>query len=968
MQSGSPVNLTPASPVNRVASPRPPLHPKTQISNLDSPRARNSPVASQVSRSPSPGASGSTGARTARLRSPKSQATPDSARINRAQTMPVTRTRSSVFDQSKIIPRIDISSGKRSVGSGLFWILMKSILAAVFLFGAVTIAALSQTNLSMNWLAVDGTYPMSTCPSYDFIVGFNQNVDGPWCKVYMAFASASGVIHDSHMSVFVSNGNLFGVGMYPYSCNDVGSILPQCSLVSWDDEYPATVSGTPCRYNVAPYCDGSGDVSVGQIINIRGVFFGSGLIVFIYGLVSSLIVIRVVSTLIPNRQRRLDSARNFADTAAKEMTKMVDDEWSTIEFDQSLTTRSTSRSGSLRSTPVRSSSLKVLPSLIAESGNFGKVIMGPRDLFASDSWKLKVGKSLGEEAQTRRRVSTAQMKIQYGLIIFVLYFAITIGLMEIVLYALPTVYSKTTVRSVFSVLFFQAELTSSIWTAGTTWLDFTVIADTLISLILLVSSSLCFVQWPLLQVKVPMVVKIRTGIRRGQETDFRQAADDGAIYAETICAVVVCRESCSSESRRQGMVKRLQNLLTMFPPDSVFVVDSHPHSVVPVDPTWQLAHSVSPSIRYCFVPDCESKSFALHWFNSVWLPFLARTNQSQAFTHFLVIGAADNEGALPQIPLDISIPRENLAVNMDNLRAIHMPIGAATTNASSSSLTSFHDLEMKARAVLRLGESKLGSCLEVEQVASIWERDALYTSMGQSGVSSEWNSPNGQLKNGLAVVKMRTRNHIGTMPHSFVGVSVPNTYSEMITSRVLSGSGAGEAGRIGIAIRELFSVFSICNVYSWSVKPTLFLTTLVGGFLQMIRPFVIGTLVFRDIFAIIALAVCAVILIYTHEFVLMLVFASRPDLRAKWTLAPLVFYPMYRCIITWVVEIAGLFDFILGGSVRNLTLRPEKRAKDLNDVPACPPFYLVNWFTVWRTGHNDEELSNFDDIASIGRL
>ena len=958
MKNGSPSNVTPSSPGTRVASPRPPLHPNTNIASFDSPRARRSPVSAQLTPSVSP-PTGSTGVRIVKPRSPKSALVSDGNRSTRIS--PSLRSQRSVESQHSN-PRTDVSSGKPSMGSCLFGVFLRTMAVAIFLLSSLSIAALTQTNLTLNWLYADGTWPLLSCPSYDIIVGYNMDVDGPFCELFMSFANPSALSNDLPVHVVVSEGQLFGNGIYSMPCSYVPQVVGSaCTLNSWEDGYTGTPSAG-CLYNVLPLCDATGTVTVGQILNIRGIFIGCVWIILVYAIVSLNVQIKLCRTIVPNHQRRLDASRNYAEVSAQEMTKLVDNEWSEH-----------SRKNLTRKSPSRISP-------VAESGSFSTsktppAILSVGDLFNSDQWKHKLGKSLGAEAQTRRRVSTAQMKIQYGVLIFFLYFGVILGVMELVLFALPNVYSVQTVRSALSVILFQNELKSEIWTSGAVWLDFVVLVETLISVLLIIVSSLCFAQWPSLQVKVPHIMKIRLGIRRGIDTDFSQAAADGAIYTETICAVVACRESCSSEARRQQFVKRLLHLLTMFPPDSIFLVDSHPKSLVPVDPTWQVAHSVSPGIRYCFVPDCDSKSFAVHWFNSVWLPYLSRVGHCQSFTHFLLMGITSNSeissSAIPLIPLDISIPRENLAINADNLRAVHVPICAS----GNGGLVACQDLDMKARSVVRLGESIVGSSLEVEQIVGIWERDALFGALGKIGISGQ---ANGQMKQGLSVVKLRGRNHIGSMPHTFVGVGVPTSVNDLIVGKILSGHAAGEASRIGIAVCEIFSVFSLCNIFSWLAKPTLLLTTIVGGFIQLIRPFVVATLIFRDVFALATLAVVAVVLIYVHETVLLLVFASRPDLRTKWTVLPILVYPMYRAMVCWIIEIAGIYDFILGGCVRNLTIQPNKRAKELGDVPACPPFPIVNWFTVWKPRHippmptklptynEEDELSNYDDSSSIG--
>ena len=875
-------------------------------------------------------------------------------------------------EPSKIIPRIDVLSHRKSLGKGFLLVLLKTFALCLFLTGALVIGSLTQTRFSFNWIYTRGAFPLLTCPTQSFLLGAPSNVDGPLCKVFLSYADPTQIYQDPNGRIVnsVVNGQMSGVGVIHSPCSFATTLIDpsKCSLASWSAKYPPSPP-LGCAYNVAPVCETDGIVTVGQIINIRGLLVACALILVLYFTSTLIAVLHTRGTVLPNRQRRLDQTRSIADASAKEMTKIIDREWSQMTEEMS--------SGRSRKNSARSTS-RQFPSLVAETGNLRSVpqpaYFSPGDFFESDTWRSRLLKFLGPEAKARRRVSLVQYKLQVGIGIILIYFAMTVGMISLILFALPKVYSTSTPRTFVSALLYDKSLVSQSLTVGSTWLDFLVLADLLTELLFLILSSLIVVQWPQVQVKIPHIVRTRNSIRRGLATDFSQAAADGAIYAETICAVILCRESCTSESRRQSLVKRIQNLLTMFPPDSIFIVDSHGESVVPVDNTWQTVYAISPLIRYCFVPDCDSKFFALHWFNSVWLPYLSRSGQSQAFTHFMVMSSLGDDTPLPAVPLDLSLPRENMSLNMDNLRAIHLPITAVPCSTASQSrmIVPCHDFELKTRALYRLAESTVGSCIEPELSVAIWERDALFVAT-QNSISNEIGHPNEQLRTGLSVVKQRGRNHTGSNPFTFIPVAVPTEFADMVTFRVTNGSHAGYASQMGQALREFYSVFSLCNVYSWTIKPALLLLYIQGGLIQIMRPFVIGTLVFRDCLTIAFLAGAAAIIIYLKEIVLFLVFSGRSDLRQKWTLGPIVLYPLYRTICTWMIEIPALHEYILGGCVGATSIKARRRSSEFNDTPACPPCHVVNWYTVWKTEPNhsfDEdkhsELGTVDEELSTG--
>jgi hypothetical protein len=548
-----------------------------------------------------------------------------------------------------------------------------------------------------------------------------------------------------------------------------------------------------------------------------------------------------------------------------------------------------------------------------------------------------------------------------------MFFILIIGVMQLLLFLLPLNYYTYTSRSLLSTLIWDTQLASAedMISSSCTWIDVMVVADVMVELILLLISVMFVGQWPAMPVKTSHILKVRNGIRRGsEEIDFDQAAADGAIYSKTIGVALLVRESCSSEARRNSFIKRIQTLLTMFPPDSIFVVDSHPYSVCPIDSTWETLISLNPLIKYCFVPDTDSKLFALYWFNSVWLPFLVKAHQVQNFSHLLIIGGSDVDdasGILPGLPLELSIPRENLMVNADNIRALHIPISAShSLSGNSCCWVPCQDFDLKLRAVRRLAESKIGSCEELELGVGIWEREALNRTLLES--SSMSMSPLQQLQSGLGIVKMRGRNHIKSNPYVFASTSVPSKFIDFLTFRFRNNY-AGEAIKAGTALAEIFSVFSLCNVYSWSVKPFLLLGTVFSGFCQLLRPFVVGTLIFRDPLSLAGLAIVGLVLVVLIEIVFLVVFSPRSDLRQKWSLWPMLMYPAYRCINCWLVELPTLCEYIVGGCVRNASISPEKRVRDLQDVPACPPCHVVNWFTVWKADDETERLFRDDKMS-----
>jgi hypothetical protein len=872
------------------------------------------------------------------------------------------RSSSLILEHSKIIPRIKLK--RESLG----WIFLKTVCLAVFLLGAIAITGITQTNFSIEWAYRKGEIPMISCPSVTFQIGPTDVIDGTHCKLYFTTNNPA-TLKSIDNRIVTTDGGYFGTVVYAVTCEvAAGLVNPStCKFDGSGDTYPDLNS--PCQFSVSPVCDAAGDVTVGRVITLAGMTMMSGILCLVFFLVSVVGWFYQTQTLTPLRQRRLDGSRGPADTSAKEMSKIVDREWSQMDYEQSVVRSSSRQPNSKRSL---NTSPKGFPSLVAETGNLksSQSLSGPRELFMSINWRNKVVKCLGSEAKARRRVALTLVKIRTCSIVGFIFFALFVGVAQLVLFALPLNYNSSTPRSVFSVLIYNQNLIRQAATSSITWIDFCAVGDLVLESIGLFCSWLFVIQWPKLPVKVPHLVKIRNGIRRGVDTDFGQAAADGAIYSESICAVILARENCSSESRRQSLVKRIQNLLTMFPPDSIFVVDSNPHSSVPVDNTWLTVNSISPLIRYCFVPDCDSKVFALYWFNTVWLPFLARSGHSQAFTHLLVLSSPDDESPLPNIPMDVAIPRENIALNMDNLRALHMPITAVSSSPSSCFLVPCQDFDFKLRAIRRITESKMGSCMEAEILTStVWERDALYVATKSNRTTD--NSPLQQLKTSLEVIKLRGRSHIKSNPYSFVQVTVPCSFSGLVSYRLRTGY-AGEVIKAGVALVELLSVFSLCSTFSWAIKPFLLLGTLVPSLCQLVRPFVIGTLIFRDPISIACLFVGAGVLIMGQEILLLIIFSSRPDLRQKWSLAPVILYPFYRFLICWIIELPALFDYILGGCVRDSTLRPEKRFKELHDAPACPPSPIVNWFTVWKTeddmatetGDNEDSVIDEDSLFS----
>lgn len=726
-----------------------------------------------------------------------------------------------------------------------------------------------------------------------------------------------------------------------------------CAFAGWSNNFPIS-SVSNCQYTVMPVCDPTASVSVGQVMTLRGLVMMSLLILLVHLTISVWTFVRSQVTTAASRQRRLDLCRPLAEASASQMSRIVEEEWGQLEMD-STRSRRPKTSPRFETGDLKSRSPSTMPKF--------------EEVFSSSQWKYKVVKSLGTESRARRKVALFLQKLRTGIAVWLMFFALVVGVMQLMLYLLPLNYFSSTHRSLVSMLLYDAvePTAGDVLSSSTIWIDFLVVVDVVLELFLLIISGLVVFQWPSLPVKTSTIVKVRTGIRRGSEaTDFKQAAADGAVYTETIGAVILVRENCSSEARKNSFVKRLQTLLTMFPPDSIFVVDSHGHSSVPVDTTWETVHNISPLIKYCFVPESESKFFALHWFNSVWFPFLVKSGQVQNLSHLLVMGGNDADdvgGILPSLAVELTLPRENLVVNSDNLRALYIPISASPNlSGNSSCWVPCQDFDLKLRAIRQHAQSRIGSASEVELCVGVWEREALSRCIRNATSSSI--SPLEQFRTGLEVVKMRNRNHTKSNPFVFACTSAPSKFSDLVTFRFRNNY-AGDIVKTGAAARELLSVFSLCNVESWSIKPFLLLGTIVSGFCQILRPFIIGTLVVRDPMAIGCLAVLGMVVIILIEMVLLLVFSSRSDLRHKWSLCPILLYPIYRGINCWLIELPTLFEYILGGCVRNACIRPEKRVRDLQDVPACPPCHVVNWFTVWKvedeTGPAKSDKLSFED-------
>ena len=826
---------------------------------------------------------------------------------------------------------------------------------------AITITAITQTGLSMNWIHNGRSWPLISCPSLPVLIGANENLDGSHCNALFVANSMETLLNLDYR-ISIGDPSNYGSLVYSVPCAVATGMVSaaKCTLIGWGNAFPTAIpSGSSCAYAVMPVCDSGATVSVGQVMVLRGFIGMSALIILLYLVVSVSTHLRIQSTVGPNRQRRLDVCRSQAEQSAREMTKLTDREWNQLEYEASNSNRNKQKISTSRSPRFETGDLRM--SQMNASVHY-------QDLFQSAQWKYKVTKSLGMESKARRKVALFLQKLRTQVAVTMIFFILTIGVMQLLLFLLPLNYFTYTSRSLLSTLIWNTQSASAkeMIASSSTWIDSMVVADLMVELILLLISVIFVGQWPSLPVKTSHILKVRNGIRRGSEvTDFEQAAADGAIYSKTLGVVLLVRESCSTEARRNSLIKRIQMLLTMFPPDSIFVVDSHPYSVCPVDSTWETLNSLNPLIKYCFVPDTDSKLFALYWFNMIWLPFLVKAHQVQNFSHLLILGGIDIDdasGILPGLPLELSIPRENLMVNVDNIRAMHIPISASQSlSGSSCCWVPCQDFDLKLRAIRRLAESKIGSCEELELGVGIWEREALNRSLLQS--SSMSMSPLQQLQSGLGIVKMRGRNHIKSNPYVFACTSVPSKFIDFMTFRFRNNY-AGDAVKAGTALRELFSVFSLCNVYSWSVKPFLLLGTVFSGFCQLLRPFVVGTLIFRDPLALAGLAIVGLVLVILIEIILLVVFSPRSDLRQKWSLWPVLMYPVYRCINCWFVELPTLCEYIVGGCVRNASIRPEKRVRDLQDVPACPPCHVVNWFTVWKADDETERLAR-DDKMSI---
>ena len=396
-------------------------------------------------------------------------------------------------------------------------VLLKTIGLCIFLTGSLMIATLTQTRFSFNWIYTRGTVPLISCPSSSFLLGAPKNVDGPFCKIHFSYADPTRVYQDNAGRIVnvMDNGQMSGIGIYDFPCSVTVNLIDtsKCTLASWSDKYPPPPP-LGCAFNAAPVCDFDGNVTVGQIINIRGLLVACAGIAILYLFATLVALIHTRGTILVNRQRRLDQSRSLGDSSAKDMAKIIDREWSQMAEEA----MSSSRSRKLSGGRPGSTSSRQFPALVAETGNLrstnsnnpnnaGVVTYpNPRDFFDSDTWRNRVLKFLGPDAKARRRVSLIQYKLQVGIGVLLVYFGIAVGINALILFALPKVYSTSTARSFVSVLLFDPSLLSYSLTVGSTWLDFMVLADMLVELLFLLISTGVVVQWPQLQVKIPHIV------------------------------------------------------------------------------------------------------------------------------------------------------------------------------------------------------------------------------------------------------------------------------------------------------------------------------------------------------------------------------------------------------------------------------------------------------------------------------
>ena len=853
-------------------------------------------------------------------------------------------------------PSAPISSGSSLSPIMLFG---KTLNALFLLLLGIVLGSLLVTD-SADWIYSfsAGASPLVSCPKRTSAFDSVQVLDGDACEMRFSFTSYSSFessvstafsLHNSrtsgvyrcfqsdayttcssetpcHVRCFSGSSCLQSLGSG--TCGDSGvnwganyfdSNIDTCAQTIYISNYNYPIKDA--RVSLQPLCGDNLKLTPGIIQTLRGELVAVAFILLL--LISSSII---KAKRAPKSAPTISSqkALTIAKSSANELKALVESQWDS-EYERRLQSKPYLASAS---SPLSSISptggLRVSQHLGSIPGD--SVCVHPAKQFASSSWKYRVRVM---HAMMRKREKAIWRDhilrtIFASLLLVTISFASTVLLLSVLPQTAPSnfIISPTsgTPSSIYSSIFAPI-YNGGVWIPGT-WVDALVVLDLIMELVIVVIALACGHKWT----------------TRPSDRELWKLSNEIRASEDACMVITVPAGTCLRAKSRDRLVKLIETGLTDLKFGAVFVVDMGP-STAPADDTWSVVSRIDPvAVHYVYLPDTHRK-LGSYWLSQVWIPFLYRNGRvDRQYKHFVEI---DFENLTSTKLMDH--PTLNKILTMtdtasDSSSIVMLPC-KCTGNSDFGS--SWENMRLSSEYFMRICESAFTGGLVIS--TNFTEPVCVYDQQRH-----DWQNMNPE-RAGLCVAKKRGK--------ISVHVSTDSKPIGLRNSMYRNYSSMSQMFTTGVAqISEMvFALSSFKQGQSFLLKIFLLTGPVVGMFLVILRPFIIGSLLFRDPLGLLLLLLVAAVLSMTIH-TLQRVSISRggkknkddesvpyQDVIRTGSLASYPFYQMYLGCMRVGLSVAGCTF----GRMKDEANRPSICSH--KELYPCPPHPDIDWFTVWRT-------------------
>lgn len=802
-------------------------------------------------------------------------------------------------------------------------ILSKSLYVSLLLFMGVVIGAFVVTG-SADWIysPSSGESPLWLCPSSADEISRVSALDGSSCELGFSFSSYS-AFESSVVSAFQPYNALLGGDYQCYqneayldkdcssqcrvrcyssescgisigsgSCSESGFVWGPQFANGASSDCMQTVSLSGINYTVTgasisaePLCSSNSNLTPAMILTLRGELV-SILVISMLVLMALLVKARIA----PRIRTNVTSQKGLliAKASSNELRSVVESSWDSEHRRQS---------GGVH----------------------------PAKHFASSSWKYRVRVL---HAMMKKRKSEIWRrdfieKVFASLLIVLLSSAITAVLLWVLPSSLPfnaTIVSFESQNSWTGnvVSFFSPLYTGQTFWAPGVWVDLLCLVDVILELTFVLGATLIGLRWqPVLK------------DRREQD----KLAQIGA--SEEACLVLlVSAGTCLKTRGRDKLLKAVEHGVGSLKFGAVFVLDMG-FTNAPLDDTWKLVSAIHPTgIHYAYLPD-TNKQLGQQWLCQLWIPYLHKSGIiSRLFKQMLVVDLDTvSENSLSGISLGGLNKLLMVADgNIDDKSGtqILLPITSDLPDSAGEwESNRLHNQFFNRMIQIEVTRGLVLSTGDAPESISIKDRRIVAENPdeGEGAIKSD------PVQQALASAKRRGK--LLFSAQTFMEpIACQNTIYDLFCN--YTAQVPNSFSQLG----ELFLASSSLRHYpSLALKLCILLGPLVDLVLLVLRPFVLGSLLFRDPLALIVLLCAFWILTWTttalHCF-------NRPTTFS----ATLVSYPLYLMYLGCMRVGLGLSGASFG-RLADETLRPSNAS--LKDLYPCLPHHQVDWFTCWKT-------------------